>query len=70
MPRNMTQRSAQRIGKALGPNHDFARRASMTVRNESQEDDKKEEEEGSSSDKQNVTEEKQGDDKQTQPTSD
>ncbi|KAI1190406.1 hypothetical protein F5B17DRAFT_427591 [Nemania serpens] len=65
MPRRMDQRSVERISKAVGPNNDFTRRASMAVRNASQEDGKKAED---SSGKQK-TAEKEDDDKQTQRTS-
>ncbi|KAI1193479.1 hypothetical protein F5X97DRAFT_313940 [Nemania serpens] len=65
MPRKMDQKGVERISKALGPNDGFTRRASMTVRNGSQEEDKKED----SSEEQNVEAQKEDDDKKEQPTS-
>ncbi|KAI0098834.1 hypothetical protein GGR51DRAFT_537130 [Nemania sp. FL0031] len=50
-PRRMTQEDAQRIAKSRGSNDGFARRASMTVRNE---DDRRAEGQQGSSGSQNT----------------
>ncbi|KAI1130180.1 hypothetical protein F5Y10DRAFT_236401, partial [Nemania abortiva] len=60
MSRRMDRDAAQRIGRARGPDDDFAKRAFMTAENES--DKKAEEQQGSS---ENKDEEKKEDDKET-----